>query len=249
MLHRIARELPEHECVFTSFYADGLLGALAERGHLDFTTLGGRARRMTEDYLKAQGLPFDRRGGGGGYELVVMGTDLIVPDNVRGRPFVLVQEGMTDPEDWRYHLVRSLKLPRFLANTSMTGLSGDYTAFCVASPGYRDLFIRKGAPKDKVVVTGIPNFDDAASFLVNDFPHRGYLLGVTSWLRETLKGRTARASSGAASSSRTGARSSSSSTPTRTGIARGGRSPSSPPAPSSSPTGTRTTWSPTRTWW
>ena len=94
---------------------------------------------------------------------------------------------MTDPEDWRYHLVRTFHLPRFFANTSMTGLSGAYAVFCVASPGYRALFVGKGAPADRIVVTGIPNFDDAASFVGNDFPHRGYVLGVTSCLRETLK--------------------------------------------------------------
>jgi hypothetical protein len=187
MLHRVSRELAEHECVFSCFYADGLLRFLAERGRLDFTTLGGRAKRMTEAYLLQQSLSVDMRGEAGPYDLVVMGTDLVVPRNVRGRPLVLVQEGMTDPEDWRYHVVRRLGLPRFIANTSMTGLSGAYAAFCVASPGYRDLFVRKGAPADRIVVTGMPNFDDAASLLANDFPHRGYVLGVTSCLRETLK--------------------------------------------------------------
>jgi hypothetical protein len=187
MLHRVARELPEHECVFAPFYADGLLRALAERGRLDFTILGGRARQMTEDYLREHDLPVDPRGASGGYDLVVMGTDLLVPRNVRGVRMVLVQEGMTDPEDWRYHLVRRLRLPRFLANTSMTGLSGAYEAFCVASPGYRDLFLKKGADPAKLVVTGLPGFDNVATYRRNDFPHRGYVLGVTSCLRETLK--------------------------------------------------------------
>ena len=45
----------------------------------------------------------------------------------------------------------------------------------------------KGAAADRIVVTGIPNFDDAASFAGNDFPHRGYVMAVTSCLRETLK--------------------------------------------------------------
>src|SRR5262245_48606667 len=102
MLHRVARELYEHECVFSCFYADGLLRFLAERGWLDFTTLGGRAKAMTETYLREHDLAEDPRGGSGPYDLVVMGTDLVVPHNVLGRPLVLVQEGMTDPEDWRY---------------------------------------------------------------------------------------------------------------------------------------------------
>jgi hypothetical protein len=110
-----------------------------------------------------------------------------VARNLRRTRMVLVQEGMTDPEDWRYRLVRRLRLPRVLANTSMTGLSHAYDVFCVASPGYRELFTRKGARPDRLVVTGIPNFDDAASFRENDFPHRGYVLAATSCLRESFK--------------------------------------------------------------
>jgi hypothetical protein len=94
---------------------------------------------------------------------------------------------MTDPEDWRYRSVRALGLPRWLANTSMTGLSHAYGAFCVASEGYRDVFLRKGVAAERIHVTGIPNFDDCASFRRNDFPHHGYVLGATSCLRETWK--------------------------------------------------------------
>lgn len=187
MMHAIARQLPEHESSFTPFYGDGLVRVLADAGLLDFTILGGRPRRMTEAYLREQGLTLDYRGGAHEYDLVVTGTDLIVPRNVRGKRLVLVQEGMTDPEDWRYRIVRSLRLPRYLANTSMTGLSHAYDRFCVASEGYRELFLRKGVRPDRIEVTGIPNFDDASSYLRNDFPHRGYVLGATSCLRETFK--------------------------------------------------------------
>jgi hypothetical protein len=187
MMHKVARHLPEHDCAFSAFYADGLLRVLADAGLLGFTILGGRPRRRTEEYLRDQGLPVDDRGAAGGYDLVVTGTDLIVPHNVRGRRIVLVQEGMTDPEDWRYRLVRALGLPRYLANTSMTGLSHAYDRFCVASDGYRDLFVRKGVPAERIEVTGLPNFDDASAALANDFPHRGYVLAATSCLRETFK--------------------------------------------------------------
>jgi hypothetical protein len=187
MLHKVAQELPEHEAFFTPFYADGWLRRAAERGLLDFTILGGRPRRMTEEYLAAHGLKVDARGEANDYDLVVAATDLVVPRNVRGRPFVLVQEGMMDPEDWRYRAVRWLRLPRYLANTSMTGLSHAYETFCVASAGYRDLFARKGVPLDRMAVTGIPNFDDAQAFRENDFPLRGFVLAATSCLRETLK--------------------------------------------------------------
>jgi hypothetical protein len=187
MMHRVAQELSEHECLFSPLYAGGPVQSLAERGWLDFTTLGGQARRRTLSYLDAQGLAVDEGGRRGPYDLAVVGTDLVVARNLRRTRMVLVQEGMTDPEDWRYRLVRRLRLPRVLANTSMTGLSHAYDVFCVASPGYRELFTRKGARPDRLVVTGIPNFDDAASFRENDFPHRGYVLAATSCLRESFK--------------------------------------------------------------
>ncbi len=69
----------------------------------------------------------------------------------------------------------------------MTGLSDAYEAFCVASEGYRDLFIRKGVRPEKIVVTGIPNFDNCRQYLTNDFPYRRYVLACTSALRETFR--------------------------------------------------------------
>ena len=187
MMDRVAADLADHECAFTPLFAGPWLQRGADRGWLEFTTLGQRTRRRSLDYMAARGLVVDDGGRRGPYDLAVIGTDLIVAPSLRRTKVVLVQEGMTDPEDWRYHLVRRLGLPRCLANTSMTGLSGAYESFCVASDGYRELFVRKGAPAERIVVTGIPNFDDAASFLENDFPHRGYVLGATSWLRESLK--------------------------------------------------------------
>ena len=48
-------------------------------------------------------------------------------------------------------------------------------------------FARKGVARDKIVVTGIPNFDNCARFLRNDFPHRGYVLVCSSDIRETAR--------------------------------------------------------------
>ena len=94
---------------------------------------------------------------------------------------------MTDPEGIMYHMVRWFRLPRFLASTSTNGLSHQYQYFCVASAGYRDFFIRKGVRPEKLVVTGIPNFDNIAAVRNNDFPHHGYVLVATSDARETYK--------------------------------------------------------------
>lgn len=187
IVHQIAQQLPECDCYFTPFYADGLIGWLTRLGLTRFTILGGRHRQATERYLRNHNLAVDYRGQQKAYDLVVTCTDLLLPHNILNTRLVLVQEGMLEAEDWRFHLVRTLKLPRYLANTAATGLSHAYHAFCVASPGYRDLFIRKGVHPDKIVVTGIPNFDNAVDYLNNDFPHRGYVLVATSATRETLK--------------------------------------------------------------
>ncbi|HYW31078.1 MAG TPA: hypothetical protein VE869_06175 [Gemmatimonas sp.] len=186
-MHQVAQALGECDPWFTSHYASGVPQATARLGLLDFTVLGGQAKRRSEAYFAANGLQVDLQGRRNDYDLVVTSSDLVIPANIRDKRIVVVQEGMMDPERWIYHLVRTLGLPRWLANTSMTGQSRAYRAFCVASEGYRQEFIRKGIDPTRLVVTGSPNFDNAAAFLDNDFPHRGYVLGATSCLRETLK--------------------------------------------------------------
>ena len=187
-MHAIARHLEgEYDCYFSPMYADGLLRRLAEAGYLDFTIMGGRFRQQTEAYLNEHNLKIDYRGKTHDYALVLMGTDLIVPRNVRGRKYILVQEGMTDPENLAYYLVKWFGLPRYLASTSTNGISNAYDLFCVASPGYRDLFISKGVRPEKIVVTGIPNYDNSAHLLQNDFPLHNYVLVATSDARETGK--------------------------------------------------------------
>jgi hypothetical protein len=188
MMHQIARHLREYDCRFTPFYVDGpVLSTLKRFGMLEHTILGGSPRKLSLEYFRRNRLPLDERGSSGGYDLFVMGTDIVVPNNVEGKPIVLVQEGMTDPENYRYHLVRCLGLPRYIANTSVTGLSHMYLRFCVASEGFKEVFIKKGVKAEKMTVTGIPNFDHVRSFFDNDFPHRNYVLAATSCLRENLK--------------------------------------------------------------
>ena len=207
---------------------------------------------MTSDYLKAQGLPFDRRGGGGGYELVVMGTDLMVPAQPARRA-VRARPGRDDGSRGLAVPARpgAPELPRYLANTSMTGLSHAYAAFCVASAGYRELFIAaKGRQRpSESVVTGIPNFDDVAGFLHNDFPHRGYVLAATSCLRETLKAEDRAGFIRRCLDLARGRGAPLQAAPERGPGARAARDRARSPGPSSSPTGTPRTWSPTRTCW
>lgn len=187
-VEQIAAELPECEVAFTWYYCDGVLEVFRRLGWLRATALGDKLRARCLAYLRERQLPLDLGGARTDYDLAITCSDLAVPAHLRGRPIVLVQEGMTDPEDLIFHLVSLLRLPPWMAATSSaTGLSHNYDRFCVASDGYRDLFVRKGVPADKIVVTGIPNFDNCRRFLVNDFPHRGYLLVCSSDIRETAR--------------------------------------------------------------
>ena len=187
-VRQIAAELPECDHAFSWYYADGLLEILRRLGQMESTAVGDKLRARCLAHLEEHRAPLDLGGAHGPYDLAITCSDLIVPENIRGRPVILVQEGMTDPEDLIFRLVKAFRLPPWLTTTSSaTGLSHAYDRFCVASQGYRDLFVRKGVPAGKIVVTGIPNFDNCDRFLQNSFPHRGYVLVCSSDLRETVR--------------------------------------------------------------
>lgn len=187
-LHQIAAELPEFEHAFTWYYCDGALELFRKLGWLESTALGDKLRARCLGYLQSRGLPLDLGGARGDYDLVITCSDMVVPRNVRGCPLVLVQEGMTDPEDLIFRLVRALRLPPWLAITSSaTSLSHAYDRFCVASEGYRAHFEQKGARPETIVVTGIPNFDDCERYRQNAFPHRDFVLVCSSDIRETAR--------------------------------------------------------------
>jgi hypothetical protein len=187
-LHAVARELPECEARFSPFYGDAVVEAMRRLGLIEMSIAGNKRRGWCLEYLKDHGLAVDMKGREGDYDLVVNCTDLVVPRNVRQAPLVVVQEGILDPPGWMARLCRRVRwLPRSLAGTSLTGQSGLFDRFCVASEGYRDFFEAQGVDPRTLVVTGIPNFDDCRRYLLNDFPHRGYVLVCTSDARETFK--------------------------------------------------------------
>jgi hypothetical protein len=100
----------------------------------------------------------------------------------------VVQEGLFDPDGLVAALCRRLRwLPPWFAGTALTGESLFYDRFCAAGDGWRDRLIARGANPEKVVVTGIPGFDDCARYRINDFPHHGFVLVCTSDLRETFQ--------------------------------------------------------------
>lgn len=186
MMHKISMHFHDCDCYFTPFYTDGSLDVLVKNGLLDFTILAGSFRKSTENYLNEHNLKIDYKGKNNNYDLVFTCQDLLIPNNIRDKRIMLVQEGMTDPETMMYHLVKNLKMPRWIASTAATGLSHSYELFFVASEGYKELFIKKGINPDKIRVTGIPNFDNCNEYLKNDFHFYNFVLVATSDRRETL---------------------------------------------------------------
>ena len=188
-MHQISRQLSDYEHSFSPYYCDGFDELLRRLGLMEFTIIGHKLAGRCRRYLEDHGLPIDYQGRNGPYDLVVTCSDVYVQKNIRDNRIVLVQEGITDPETFAFRLVTRFRfLPLWLAGTAATGLSDAYRKFCVASEGYRDFFIRKGARAVKIVVTGIPNFDDCGRYRANNFPHHPYVLVCTSPLREVFRG-------------------------------------------------------------
>jgi hypothetical protein len=188
-MHQISRQLSDYEQSFSPYYCDGFDELLRWLGLMEFTIIGRKLAGRCRQYLEDHGLPIDYQGRNGPYDLVVTCSDVYIQKNIRDRRIVLVQEGITDPVTFAFHLVTRFRfLPLWLAGTAATGLSDAYRKFCVASEGYRDFFVHKGARAGKIVVTGIPNFDDCGRYRANNFPHRHYVLVCTSPLREVFRG-------------------------------------------------------------
>lgn len=189
MMHSIAGQLPEAHCFFTPFYHhDSPAMALFERLGLLRYSLGQEIQSTVLAYLTEHHLPVDYRAQNGPYDLVVLGTDIYIPHNLRPYPKVLVQEGILLPQGWRYRLAKGTPLPNWIAGGHAAGLSGDYEYFCVASQGYYDWLVETGLDPLSLVVTGLPNFDnirqDAESA---SFPYRDFVLVATSCSREDLR--------------------------------------------------------------
>ncbi len=190
-MHQIASHLQdEFECWFTQFFPDSPVEKWAlKAGLLESTIMGGKFKERADRYLSEHNLPVDYMGQRNEYDLAVLCSDLLVPRRLRNIKTVWVQEGMTDPVNLLTHIVQKVRvLPRYLTfNTSLNGASNLCDIYCVASEGYKEHFTRMGTDPDKIVVTGMPNYDNLHQYLHNDFPHRGYVLVVTSDIRETFR--------------------------------------------------------------
>jgi hypothetical protein len=191
-MHAIANELTDCDLAFTPYYCDdwSALDVLRRARLLEFVALGHDFRGKCLDYLQSHHLAIDLGGARGGYDLVVTCSDLIVPSNIAGIPLVGVQEGMIDPKLFWWRVMEQfpwLPLPRWAAGTACTGLSHAYDRYCVASEGYRKDFVERGARADRLVVTGLPNFDNFAGYLRPGHWIEGCVLACTSDGRETFR--------------------------------------------------------------
>jgi hypothetical protein len=185
---QIARALPEVEAWFTPYYSDWPhYLAILKLGFFEPAIHGHKRRGICADELNRRGLRIDLSAERNDYDVWVCPNDAIVPIEISRTPWVLVQEGIMEQPNWRTWVWRKTRLmPRGIATTAVFGLTKRYEKFCVASEGYRKQFLAENIPPEKLVVTGIPNFDDFARFKDNDFPHHGYVLVCTSDGRETM---------------------------------------------------------------
>lgn len=190
-MHAIASRLPEYDCYFSQLYSrHPIVRLVVKSGLLDNTILSGEFKRKGDAYLAEHRLRNDyaRRVCGHTYDMAVLCTDLLVTKELRKLKTVWVQEGMTDPITPWGQFSRRIGLPAYWAmNTAFNGGSNLCDIYCAASSGYKEQFNRLGTESSRIVVTGIPNYDHAATLLQNNFSHRGYVMVATSDTRETMK--------------------------------------------------------------
>ena len=180
----------DFDCYFSQTYGDTLdVKAYRGLGFGENTILGGHFMATASEFLKDHGLKNDYacKSYDNDYDLLVHCTDMIMPKRSKRIKSIWVQEGMTDPITPWARFTQKLGLPGYYAmNTSLNGTSNRLDIYCCASEGYKDHFVHYGGQRDRFIVTGIPNYDNAEAYKENDFPHRDFVLVVTSDNREVL---------------------------------------------------------------
>lgn len=190
-LHKISEYLKdEYDIYFTQVFGEGLFyKVIAESGILDNTVMGKSSSftKVSREYITNHGLNYDYRAKSKGikYDLALISTDLIVPRNVKRLKTIWVQEGMIDPLRVSSRLTKKFKLPEYTTgDTSLNGTSNKADIYCAMSYGYKDYFAKWGTDQNKILVTGVPNFDDIVSFNQRPYKENGFVLIATSDIRE-----------------------------------------------------------------
>ena len=195
-MHQIADLLAdEYEPYYSQLYYDGWMRGfynwLLRHKVLDKTIVTGLIKQKADRYIAVNQLrrDFENRELRHDYDLVVCCSDIVVPWPLLARTkSVFVQEGMTDPLHlWARLVKRFTRFPILAIGTSLNGMNNCCDVYCVASEGYARHFEQIGVDKEKIIVTGIPNFDDVQKVRNNSFPHRGYVMVATTDMRETFR--------------------------------------------------------------
>ena len=189
-MHQIANELSDYDCWFSQIFTDSILLKLLLKHVrlLDTTVLSGRFKASAEEYLIKNNLQADYGARLNKYDLVVYCSDMLIPARMRNSKTIWVQEGMTDKHTVLSKIIKTLKLPGYLCgNTALNGSSNLCDIYCAASPGYKQYFVANGTDAKKIVITGMPNYDNASQYLNNDFPYVDYVMVATTDMRETYR--------------------------------------------------------------
>jgi hypothetical protein len=179
----------EYDCYFSQVFTDLKLAKfLRKYGVFDTTVYAGQFKKNSDKFLREHNLREDYEARLNHYDLVFHCTDVVIPTRLRKTKNVHVQEGMIDKYTWVSKLVQTINLPSWVTiDTSLNGASNVCDLYCSASEGYKNHTSKLGTAREKIFVTGIPNFDDIAQFKDNDFPHKNYVMVATSDLRETAR--------------------------------------------------------------
>ena len=189
-MHQIARELSEYDCWFSHLFTDSPIinMALKHTSIIDGSALGNNFKEKSECYLRSHNLQIDYRAEKNDYDLVVFCSDMIIPKRMTATKTIWIQEGMVDKFNVKSMLVKALGLPRWLScDTSLNGSSNICDIYCTASPGYKRFFTDAGTDREKIFVTGMPNYDNLEQFVNNDFPYHNYVMVATTDVRETYR--------------------------------------------------------------
>jgi len=189
-MHQISQHLDGYDCWFSQVYPNSaFLDVILKYTPLvNGTPMTDSYRIKAENYLREHRLQIDYKGRKNEYDLVVYCSDMVVDSRFRNTKTIWVQEGMVDKRTLLTDTVKALGIPPyFTADTSLNGCTNICDIYCTASEGYKNYFAKHGTDARKLIVTGIPNYDNDRQFLNNDFPHHNYVMVATTDMRETYR--------------------------------------------------------------
>jgi hypothetical protein len=189
-MQQISRHLEDFDCWFSQLFPDTpLLKAIVKHTPVaKQTVVDDHFREKSENYLEQYGAQLDYGGNKNEYDLVVNCTDMVVAEKFRQCKTIWVQEGMIDKPTLLTGLVKAFGFPTyFTGDTSLNGSTNVCDIYCAASMGYKNYFANNGTDAAKLIVTGIPNYDNQRQYIQNDFPFHNYVMVATSDMRETYR--------------------------------------------------------------